>query len=154
MNFRTRRVNPSSWTTVLVLVSALAAAAAYAAAPSAGSGAAPAQDMIRVESRLTQLEQRFYQLETNIRGLEQQLRLSDIANRRPAGDPEAGQLRSELEALRRRLAEVECGLARVDERTLPAAAREARRKSGAAAGDPCRLNADAPLSKRVNSPHE
>jgi hypothetical protein len=144
MDFGTRRAASSWWPAVLLLISALAAAAAYAGGPSAGAGAAAAtaQDTLRLESRLTQLEQRFYMLETTLRGLEQQLRLSDINAGRGARDPEVGPLRSEVEALRLRLAEVECGLTRVDERTLTA---EARRRSSAGAGDPCRLNADAPL---------
>lgn len=147
MNNGTRRAGLSSWHTVLLLASALVAGAAYAGAPVAGSGeAAPPQDLMRVESRLTQLEQRIYSIETSIRGLEQQARLSGATAGRAARDPEVGLLRTELDTLRLRLAEVECGLTRVDERTLTAAAREARRKSEAAgAADPCRQNADAPL---------
>ena len=146
MDSGTRRAKATVWPAVLVLVSAMAAAAVYADSPPApGAGvAAPAQDVIRIESRLTQLEQRLHMMETSLRGVEQQLRLS--ATGRGAGDPEVRLLRSEVESLRRRLAEVECGLARVDERTLGAAARDERRKSGAGAGEPCRLNADAPLN--------
>ena len=144
MNFRTRRTASSAWPAVLLLA---AAAAAYAWKPAAGAGEAaapPPQDLIRIESRLTQMEQRFYSIEASIRSLEQQARLSDMTAGRAARDPEVVLLRSDVEALRRRLAEVECGLSRLDERTLTAAARKARR--GAGAGDPCRLNPDAPLS--------
>jgi hypothetical protein len=131
----------------LVLVSALAAAAAYAGEPLSrtGEASAPAQDVTRIESRLGQLEQRFFSIEASIRALEQQSRLSGVTSGRAARDPEVGLLRVEVETLRRRLAEVECGLARVDERTLSAAVREARRKAEAGTGDPCRLNAGAPL---------
>ena len=101
--------------------------------------------MIRIESRLSQLEQRFYSVEASIRGLEQQSRLSDINSGRAARDPEVGLLRAEVEAMRLRLIEVECGLARVDERTLSAAAKQARQGSARGAGDPCRLNADTPV---------
>jgi hypothetical protein len=130
-----------------VFVSTLAAAAAYAWVPVAGTGeaAAPPQNVARIESRLSQLEQRIYSIESSIRGLEQQSRLSDITSGRSARDPEVGLLRTEVEALRLRLAEVECGLAKVDERTLTAAAREARRKSDGGARDTCRLNVDSPL---------
>jgi hypothetical protein len=147
MNYRTRRAETSSRPAVFVLVSALAAALAYAWAPASGRGeaAAPSQDTIRIESRLTQLEQRVYSIETSLRGLEQQSRLAGVSAGSTARDPEVGLLRTELDALRRRLAEVECGLARVDERTLTAAARAARRKAEAGAGEPCRLNPDAPL---------
>jgi hypothetical protein len=60
-------------------------------------------------------------------------------------DPEIGLLRGEVETLQRRLVEVECGLARLDERTLTPAAREARKRAGTSVTDPCRLSADAPL---------
>lgn len=146
MNYGTRRAGAPSWQVVLTLVSALAAAAAvYAGAPAAprGEAAAPSQDTIRIESRLTQLEQRIYSIETGLRGLEQQLRVSDLSAGRAARDPEVGLLRTDVDTLRRRLAEVECGLAKVDERTLSAATRAARRKAEGA--DPCRLDADAPL---------
>jgi hypothetical protein len=97
----------------------------------------------RIESRLSLLEQRFYSMEANIRGLEQQSRLSGVTTSRDARDPEVGLLRAEVVALRQRLAEIECALAKVDERTLTPAAREARRKSTGGTTDPCRLNADA-----------
>jgi hypothetical protein len=91
------------------------------------------------------MEQRFYSIEASIRGLEQQSRLAGSTTARAERDPEVGMLRAEAESLRRRLAEIECGLVRVDERTLTPAAREARRNSTGAAVDPCRLNAGAPL---------
>jgi len=62
-----------------------------------------------------------------------------------ARDTELELLRTEVELLQRRLAEDECGLVKVDERTLTQAEREARRKGAAGREDPCRLNADAPL---------
>jgi hypothetical protein len=147
MNNRTRRAKASSRPAVFILVSALAAALAYAWAPASerGEAASPSQDTIRIESRLTQLEQRIYSIETSLRGLEQQSRLAGVNAGRTTRDPEVGLLRTELDTLRRRLAEVECGLARVDERTLTTAARAARRKADAGVGDPCRLNPDAPL---------
>jgi hypothetical protein len=101
--------------------------------------------MIRLESRLSRLEQRLYSIETSIRVLEQQSRLSGVTTGNAARDPEVGLLRMEVETLQRRLAEIECGLAKVDERTLSAAAKEARRKSIGGASDPCRLNAEIPL---------
>jgi hypothetical protein len=145
MNPRTRSVNSSLLLTVFALISALGVAAVCVRGPLAvtGEAAAPTQDVTRIESRLSQLEQRFYSIEVSIRGLEQQFRLSGNITGRTERDPEIALLRAEVDALRQRLAEVECGLTRVDERTLSAAAREARQKS--AAGDPCRLNANAPL---------
>jgi hypothetical protein len=148
MYYGTRRTSTYRWPLALVLVAAAAAFYAWRPAGSTGEAATPApQDLIRLESRLGQLEQRFYTVESSIRGLEQQVRLSSAAPRSAARerDPEVGLLRSEVEALRLRLAEAECGLLRVDERTLTPGAREARRKAAAGAADPCRLNTDAPL---------
>jgi hypothetical protein len=144
MDARTRRTHTSRWLAVSLLV---AAAAAYAGKPalSTGEAAAPApQELMRLESRLGQLEQRFISVEAGIRSLEQQVRFPSAAPGANARDPEVGLLRAEVETLRRRLADVECGLTRVDERTLTPAAREARRKSPNAAAAPCRLDADAP----------
>lgn len=150
MNFRTRRAATASWLSLTAAVLFLVAAvAAYAGEFASRAGAAATlmpQDVTRIESRLSLLEQRFYSIETSIRGLEQQSRLSAGATAgRAAREPEVGLLRAEIETLRHRLAEIECGLARVDERTLTSAAKESRRKSGGETADPCRLNADSPL---------
>lgn len=150
MDSGTRRAAPLWSLAILLLVSLLVAAVtAYTGKSALRTVEAmpiPPQDVTRIESRLSQIEQRFYSIETSIRGLEQQSRLSSSTTGNvSARDPEVGLLRAEVEALRLRLAEVECGLARVDERTLTPAAKEARRKSAGRAGDACRLNADAPL---------
>jgi len=150
MDSRTLRTAHAWWPLILLLVSLLVlAATAYTGKSAARNGEAtllPTQDVTRIESRLSQLEQRFYSIETSIRGLEQQSRLSGVTTGRATErDPEVGLLRAEVESLRLRLAEMECGLARVDERTLTPAAKEARRKSARGAGDPCRLDTDAPL---------
>lgn len=146
MENKTRRAVSTLWPAVLVL---LALVLPYAWRPalrtSEAATTAPPQDLIRVESRLSQLEQRFYSIETTLRGLEHQMRLPSAAAGRGASDPQVALLRAEVDALRRQLAEVECGLAKVDERTLAPAAREARRKSGPETTDPCRLDANAPL---------
>lgn len=148
MNSRTLRTAPSWWLAILLLVSLLLTAVTAYTGKSAAIGveATPAvpQDLTRIESRLSQMEQRFYSIEASIRGLEQQSRVSNNATRAER-DPEVGLLRAEVESLRRRLAEIECGLVRVDERTLTPAAKEARRNSAGGAGDPCRLNTGAPL---------
>jgi uncharacterized protein YlxW (UPF0749 family) len=145
MDFRNRRADLSLLLAVLLLVAALVVSAMSAreTVMKKGEDAAAAQDTTRIESRLSQLEQRLYGIEVSIRGLEQQSRISGVNSGR--SDPEVTLLRTEVETLRRRVAEVECGLARVDERTLSAATREARRRAGTASGDPCRLNTDAPL---------
>jgi uncharacterized protein with PIN domain len=148
MNSITRRTTPPWWAVISVLALVLAAVAAYTGKPAMRTGEAatvPPQDVTRIESRLSLIEQRFYSIEASIRSLEQQSRVSGITTGRAAPDPEVGQLRAEVESLRQRLAEIECGLVKVDERTLTPAAREARRKYARNAGDPCRLNADSPL---------
>lgn len=153
MNHKTRRTDisrrPVIWSAItLFILAVVATAVAYTGKPLSRSGAAAIstpQDVTRIESRLSQLEQRFYSIEVSLRGLEQQSRLSSSTTMRVERDPEIGLLRAEVESLRQRLAEAECGLARVDERTLNAAAKEARRKLAGGGSDPCRLNADAPL---------
>ena len=127
---------------------ALVAAAAYVwrtGGTSASAAAPAAQDVMRVENRLNMLEQRFRSIEMSISRLEQQSRLSGITTAAARGE-DVSLLRAEVEVLRRRLAEAECGLLRIDERTLAPAAREERRKAGGGATDPCRLNPPAPLS--------
>lgn len=104
---------------------------------------AEAQDLTNIERRISLLEQRFYSVETSINRLEQQTRLSPNNASSTDRTIEINLLRSEIETLQRRLAEAECGLLKLDERTLSPAAREARRR--AATTDPCRLSADSPI---------
>src|SRR5689334_17399172 len=107
------------------------------------AGPTPQQDVIRLDSRVSQLEQRLYTIENSLRTVEQQSRMS-MGTRGAAVTPEdIAALRSEIQTLQVRLMEDECGLAKVDERTLSPAAREARRK--AVGNDPCRLNFELPL---------
>ena len=101
------------------------------------------QDAIRLESRINQLEQRLYSMETTIRTLEQQSRMAG-ATQRGASQEDITFLRAQLQALQLRLADDECALAKVDERTLSPAMRDARRKT-AVRTDPCRANPDAPI---------
>jgi len=141
MNLRTRCGSFLLWPAALALV----AAAAYGWRADGSAPAAATQDVSRVESRLNQLEQRFRSVEMSITRLEQQSRMSGVTPGATARDAEVSLLRSEVDALRRRLAEAECGLVRLDERTLTPTAREQRRKVNAGGTDPCRLEADAPL---------
>jgi hypothetical protein len=113
-----------------------------------GEAAGEPQNLIRLESRMNQIEQRLYSIEVNIRNLEQQVRLltdAPAAGARGTRDSEMLLMRREIETSRQRLEEIACALLRVDERTLAPAAREARRKSATDDADPCRLNSDAPL---------
>lgn len=102
--------------------------------------ATPQQDVIRLETRMNQLEQRLYSMETSIRTVEQQSRLAG-ASQRGLSQDDVARLRAEIQTLQLRLAEDECALARLDERTLSPAM---RRKPGGRT-DPCRANPDAPL---------
>ena len=146
MNYGTRRTSAARSLLVFVIVAEAAAFYALRPAGVTGEGATPApQDLIRIESRLGQLEQRLYTIESSLRGLEQQARVSAAPPRAGGRDPEISLLRSEVETLRLRLAETECGLTKLDERTLTPATREARRKTAADHEDPCRLNPDASL---------
>ena len=110
----------------------------------AGVEPIPQQDVLRLENRLTQLEQRLFSMDTTLRNLEQQSRLAGVSSR-GVSQNELDQVRSQLQELERRLIEDECGLAKLDERTLTPLRREARKKSVATTGDQCRANFDAPL---------
>jgi len=139
-----KRSKSFSWRAMLlVCVAVIASAAVFRISSTARAGVEPPQqqDVIRLESRLTQLEQRMYSIDTNIRTLEQQSRMA--AGGRGIGQDDLAQLRSEVQLLQRRLADAECGLAKLDERTLAPATRAARRKSSG--GDPCRLSSELPL---------
>jgi hypothetical protein len=105
------------------------------------TGPAPQQDIIRLEQRMNQLEQRLFSMDTTLRNIEQQSRLAG-AGRRGVAEEDVVQLRSELLALQQRVADHECALAKLDERTLAPAVRTGRRKSG---NDPCRVNSDTPI---------
>ena len=130
---------------LLVFVVVLGVVTVFKISSSANTanGPTPQQDVIRLENRMTQLEQRLFSIETGLRTLEQQSRITG-ATSRGISPEDLALLRSEIQTLQRRLADDECGLAKLDERTLSPAAREARRKSGAV-NDPCRVNVDAPL---------
>src|SRR5690349_3864270 len=104
--------------------------------------AAP-QDAIRLEARINQLEQRLYMIETSVRTLEQQSRISS-ATSRGVGPEEVAAIRAALQTLDLRLTDDECAIAKLDERTLTPAARVARARS-APRTEPCRLGADTPV---------
>ena len=127
------------WVVLFVFVAALGVVTVFRISSATANGPTPQQDIIRVENRLTQLEQRLFSIETGLRTLEQQSRITGATSRGVSQD-DLALLRSEIQELQRRLADDECGLAKLDERTLS----PARRKSGAAS-DPCRVNVDTPL---------
>jgi uncharacterized protein YlxW (UPF0749 family) len=123
----------------LVCVLAATAATAHRGKASPESSAPPAQDVTYLNARLSSIEQRFYSLESNINQLRQQIAASRPSAVTPNNrDLEVERLRSEVQLLQERIREVECAAAKLDERTLSQAARDARRAGGREA-DPCRL---------------
>lgn len=134
------------WRALVVFgVVGLAVVAVYKIAFATGVNTAPPpqQDVLRLETRLNQLEQRLYSIDSSIRNLEQQSRIGSNTSRGvSAQDLEV--LHSQIQSLTLRLAEDECALAKLDERTLTPAMRNSRRQS-AVRSDPCRVNVDAPL---------
>jgi len=107
------------------------------------AGPTPQQDVIRLDARISQLEQRFYTIENSVRTLEQQSRITGMNRGGSVTPDDIALLRSEIQTLQVRIMENECALAKLDERTLTPTAREARRR--AAGNDPCRNNFELPL---------
>jgi len=102
------------------------------------------QDVISLDRRISLLEQRFYAVESKINRLEQQVAFSQRTPA-PSNTRELELLRHQMEMLERRLVEIDCGLVKLDERTLTPAARETRGSLGTNVTDPCRLNPGTPL---------
>ncbi len=113
--------------------------------PSSTSAAASPQDTVYLDRRISLLETKIYSIESSLRTIEQQVSLSRSAPAQPARDPETALVRSEVEILKARIREIECGLAHIDERTLSAAAKESRKRAGAQPQDPCRLDPETPI---------
>lgn len=143
----------SRWRAVLFVVAGVAVVLTMrgGSVNSSTSPSTPAvpQDVMSLDRRITTLEQKLYPLESSLRRLEQQtLTLGRSTPTQPLRDPELDRLRGEVELLRARVRELECALLRVDERTLSAAMKEARRRAGAQV-DACRQNADAPVQLSI-----
>lgn len=101
-----------------------------------------------LSQRLNRIEQRFTTIESRLVQIEQQSRYQTpvIDSSSAARETEIRLLRSEIEALRLRVGETECGLLKLDERTLSSTARQAQKKSGARGGtDICRQSPDSRL---------
>ena len=109
---------------------------------SSASGETTTQDVSSLDRRLSLLEQRFYSVESSISRLQQYA----AAQRPPVSQPstsdrELSLIREEMQRLNLRMAEIECGLIKLDERTTP----PARRNATAKANDPCRLTPETPV---------
>ena len=129
----------------LVLFVVLCAVIGVMASISWGRSSAAAettQDPGSLDRRLSLLEQRFYSVESSVSRLQQY-----VATQRPSlpqpgtSDRDLILMREELQRLTLRMAEIDCGLIKLDERTTPAA----RRNPTAKSNDPCRLNPDQSL---------
>ena len=134
----------SVWRTSALAVAGVLVVLSFVLIARAGSSPPEQQDVLRLESRLTQLEQRIFAMENSLRTVEQQSRMGSMSGR-GISQEELNLLRSQFQAFEQRLREDECGLARIDERTLSPQRREARRRTAAADPDQCRQNLDMPL---------
>jgi polyhydroxyalkanoate synthesis regulator phasin len=121
---------------------ALILAVNISATTRAGNELNQQQDVLRLDNRVTQLEQRLFSIETTLRNVEQQVRLASVPSRSGSQD-ELARVRSDVDALQRQLSDYECALAKLDERTLTPQKRALRKRTGNS--DQCRANFDAPL---------
>ena len=129
----------------LVFCAVIVAVAGGYRKPSSASAVEP-QDAVYLDRRLSMLETRLSSIESSLRMLQQQTSTSQPSYPTPTTrDPETQLLQSEVAILTGRVREVECGLVHLDERTLPASAKESRRQASGQPKDPCRLNSETPV---------
>ena len=109
----------------------------------AGRAGAETQDPSSLDRRISMLEQRFYNLESNMSRLQQY-----VTSQRSTSSPtsssdsqQVDQLQQDLQRLQLRLTEVECGLLKLDERTAVGS----RKGGDTRPSDPCRQNPSLPL---------
>ena len=113
-----------------------------------GERTASAQVDTYLSRRVDQLEQRFYMLESRVNRAEQDVR-RPVTTSPSTTDPQGAEiqyLRSQVESLRTRLGEVECGVLRIDERTLPTTRGT---RGNILAQDPCRREPNFPVKLSV-----
>jgi len=143
------------WVLVILVCGMIGAAAnGYAEKSATGPALPVSQDIAYLDRRINMLEQRFYSIESRMSRLEQQMSIvgritPTPAPSQPTRDPEIDLLRSESELLKVRVRELECGILRLDERTLPESAKETRRRAPAQPKDPCRVNPETPVKLSV-----
>ena len=102
----------------------------------------PGQDIMSVDRRVTTLEQHMYTLDSNLNQLQQQIMMINRTSSQPTGSSaDVQQLRIELDVLRSQMTQVECALAKLDERTLTTGKPKVR----AGVKDPCRLDPQTPI---------
>lgn len=101
-----------------------------------------AQDPAGLDRRISLLEQRFYQLESSMNRLQQVVASQRSTGATTDSTREITLLSQELQRLQLRMTEIECGLVKLDERTLAASA---RRSGEPRSTDPCRATPNTSL---------
>lgn len=98
--------------------------------------------------RIDQIDQRIYSIENRLNRLESAPRPTGVTSPTITGSNEAEirMLQADVSSMRIRLGEAECGLLKLDERTLSNAARAARKKSIVGGTENCRLERDVPIA--------
>jgi TolA-binding protein len=106
----------------------------YAAFMGGSVPTASAQTDLYLSRRVDQVDQRIYSLESRLNRLEStSSRPSIVPQASNTNEVEIQFLRTQLDGLRTRIGELECGVLRLDERTLTAARKQATRST-----EPCR----------------
>jgi len=125
----------------------LALCALGVASRSSASNPLATQDVTYLSQRLNTLEQRVFNIESSINQLRSQAMTPSVTSPTIANPAvsreEVALLRTEITLLQRQMADAQCGLLKLDQRTLPAAARA--QLTPAEASDPCRRLADTPI---------
>ena len=93
--------------------------------------------------RVDMLEQRLYSLESRISSLQTQVQPPIVSSIPSTTQTDINFLRTQMDGMRIRLGEVECGLLKLDERTLTAAQRRTNRTGSSS--DRCRENYATPI---------
>jgi hypothetical protein len=100
---------------------------------------AQSQEVRMLDTRLIQLEQRLYSIESNMNRLQQSIYSQRSVAPTSTLDQEILLIREQLQNLTLRVTETECGLLKLDERTASS------RTGSVRPTDPCRVNPTAPL---------
>ena len=103
------------------------------------------QDPSSLDRRITTLETRLFSIESNMRLIQQQVSINSRTQPAPLReDPVVDTLQRQVLILQSQLDDLRCGVAKLDERTLPSR----KRTTGGApdtGADRCRANPDLPI---------
>ena len=111
---------------------------------SSGATTVHAQTDAFLSRRVDMLEQRLYSLESRITSMPTHVQPPLISSIPSTTQNDVNFLRTQMDGMRIRLGEVECGLLKLDERTLTAAQRRTTR-TGPSSSDRCRENFGTPI---------